>query len=166
MSYVTNQYYLHQKINILSLYLIIVSKFLSRRYIILNPNIDKIDEVLRKYVDNCNRKYDIYEVRCLLSLLTSADRVKHNKINSRSDSHYSFYIPKKLTLSRINQDRYYFSQIIEMRIGIVSSITHMTYDYYLKQPKSMVKIKLNQISSRDAKLINCSNRNTCHPLFR
>ena len=167
MSYVTNQYYLHQKNKHLkSLSHNCFNVSLIRRYIILNPNTDKIDELLRKYDDNYNRNYEIYEVRCLLNLLTTTDRVKYNKINSRSNPHHSFYIPKKLMLSKINQDRYYFSQIIQMRVGVNSSISHMTYAYYIKQPKSMGKIKLNQISSRDAKLINCSNRNTCHPLIR
>ena len=69
-------------------------------------------------------------------------------------------------LTKINQDRYYFSQITGMRISFTSSFSHMTYDYYLKQPKSMGEIKLNQISFRNPKLISCSNRNTCHPLIR
>ena len=60
----------------------------------LNPTNDKIDEVLRKYVDNYNRKYEIYEVRCLLKLLTLTDRVRFIEISSRSKSHHSFCFPK------------------------------------------------------------------------
>ena len=70
----------------------------------------------------------MYEVRCLLNLSTTTDRVRYIKVNSRSNSYHSFYIPKTLILTEINQDRYFFSQIIQMRISFISSISHMTYD--------------------------------------
>ena len=57
-------------------------------------------------------------------------------------------------MSRINQDRYYFSKIYEMRISFIGSIRKMTYEYYLEQPKPMFEIKLNEIISRNPKLIN------------
>ena len=46
--FVTNEFYLHQKRNILSHWLIINSRiYIIGRYINLNPIIDKIDEILR-----------------------------------------------------------------------------------------------------------------------
>ena len=36
--------------------------------------------------------------------------------------------------------------------------SHMTYDYYLKQPMPMCEIKLNQILHKNPQLINCPNR--------
>ena len=35
----------------------------------------------------------------------------------------------------IINNQHYFSQRIEMRFTFISSHRHMTYDYYLKQPK-------------------------------
>ena len=53
-----------------------------------------------------------------------------------------------------------------MRISFISSIRNMTHKYYLYQPKPMCEIKLNEIIAKNPKLINCLNRNFCHPLIR
>ena len=42
-----------------------------------------------------------------------------------------------------------------MRITFSTSLIVMTYDYYLKQPKSMGEIKLNEISAKNLRLIVC-----------
>ena len=52
-----------------------------------------------------------------------------------------------------------------MRFSFMSHIRNMTYEYYLKQPKSMCEIKLNKIIARNPKLIICLNRNTSHPFI-
>ena len=48
-------------------------------------------------------------------------------------------------LSEIEKKRQYFSRIIEIRIIFIRSIRNMTHKYYLKQPKAMCEIKLNEI---------------------
>ena len=53
-----------------------------------------------------------------------------------------------------------------MRISFVGSTLYMTYKYYLKYPKSMCEIKLNEIIAKNPKPINCLKRNTCHPLIK
>ena len=69
-------------------------------------------------------------------------------------------------LSEIDEKRYYFSKITEMRISFISSIRNMTHKRYLKQSKPMSEIKLNEITAINPKLINCLYRNICHPLVR
>ena len=39
------------------------------RYIILNSDFDKVEEIIRNYVNIYNKKYDNYGVFCLLKLL-------------------------------------------------------------------------------------------------
>ena len=135
-----------------------------RRSINLDPNFDEVDETMRKYVNNQNKKHEEYDVRCLIKLSTTRNRFRYIRINSQLSLHYSFYVPKKSTFSKINQDRHSFSQIFAMRITFISSIRHMAYDH--KKTMSMCEIKLNQILSRNPNLINCSNRNTFHPMIR
>ena len=53
-----------------------------------------------------------------------------------------------------------------MRICFISSIRKMTHKYYLKQPKPMCEIKLIETITNKPKLINCLNRNICHPLIK
>ena len=71
---------------------------------------------MRKFVKNYNEKYEEYVVPCLMKLLTTANRVRNIRIKPQSSSDYTIYVPEKLILSKINQDRYRFSQITEVRI--------------------------------------------------
>ena len=69
-------------------------------------------------------------------------------------------------MSTINQDRYYFSMVYGMRISFISSIENMTCEYFIKQSKWICELKLNEITARNPKVINCLNSKTCHPLIR
>ena len=41
----------------------------------------------------------------------------------------------------------------------------MTYDYYLKQPKSLCEIRFNQILAKNQQLIKCPNIQSNHRLI-
>ena len=72
-----------------------------------------------------------------------------------------------MILSRINQHRYFFSHIYEMRITFSSSIRdYITSDYYLKQPESLCEIRMNQILAKNPRLIKCLNKQSNRPLIR
>ena len=51
-----------------------------------------------------------------------------------------------------------FSQVLERRNTYISSLRHMTYNYYLKQPMPMCEIKLNQVIYKNPQLINSPDR--------
>ena len=74
------------------------------KYIILNPYFDKIDEILRKDVNIYNKEYDEYGIRCLIIILTNTNITKYIKLPTRSNMHYSHYIPKKLVLNRTDKE--------------------------------------------------------------
>ena len=81
-------------------------------YIILNPLFEEVDETMRSYVNSYNEKYEDFDVRCLLKLLMTTNRVRCIRINPQSSLHYSFYVPKKSISSKTIHDRYfYFSQL-------------------------------------------------------
>ena len=132
-----------------------------RRYIFSNPDFDEIDRILRKYVNIHNKDYEKFEIICSFKLLTTRKRVRYINVVSNSD-----IVLKKPMLSEIDKKPPYFPRIIEMRISFISSIRNMTHKYYLKQPKPMCERKLNEIIAKNSKLINCVNRNICHPLIR
>ena len=116
---------------------------------------------MRKYVNVHNKKYEKFEIICSFKLFTTGKRVRYINIASNSD-----IVLKKSIMSEIDKKRHYFSRMIEMRISFISSIRNVTHKYYLKQPKPMCEIKLNEIIAKNPKLINCLNRNICHPLIR
>ena len=41
------------------------------RYIILNPNFDEIDEIMRKYVNKYNEKNEYYDVRGFFEIINN-----------------------------------------------------------------------------------------------
>ena len=96
----------------------------------------------------------------------TTNRIRYIRNKPKSNLHFFFYVTEKLILSEINQDRYYFSQIIEKRNTFVSCIDHMTYESYIKKPISMGEINLNQTSFRNPNLINYLKRSNCHPIIR
>ena len=138
-----------------------------RRYNILIPNFDEIDATMKEYVNENNKEYEEIDVPSLFKLLTSTNRIRYIRMKPESSLHYSFYVlEKKLLLGRINQDRYYFSQVLEMRISFVSCIRSLTYNHCLKQPKPMGEMKVNEILAKNPQLINAVDRTNNHPLIR
>ena len=53
-----------------------------------------------------------------------------------------------------------------MGIGTVSSIRHMTYDFYFRPPMQMVKLKIDMIIVENVHLIETLDRSINHPLLR
>ena len=125
-----------------------------------------IDEIMRKYIIVYNKKYERYSVSCGLKLLTTTNRVKYIKINTKLNLDYFFNFSINSILSGLNQDRYYFSHIYEMRTTFSSSFRDMTYDYYLKQPLPMCEIRLNQILAKNPRLIYRLVRYSIYPNTR
>ena len=60
-------------------------KFIIRRYIFSNPDFDEIDKILRKYVNNHNKKYENFDFICSFKLLTTRKSVRYINIASNSD---------------------------------------------------------------------------------
>ena len=58
-----------------------------RRYILLKPDFDKVDEILRKYIDIYNTKYVEFSVHCLLKVLTNTKDIHYNRMTPRSNLH-------------------------------------------------------------------------------
>ena len=130
-------------------------KSIIKRYIILHPIFHEVCSILRRYIKKHNEKHVEFDVRCVLKLLTTTTRVGCIKGNPKSNLEFSFKLSENLILSRKNQDRYYFSEIIEMRVSFIDSTGDMTYDYHPKQSNSMCEIKLNATIPRNPKLILC-----------
>ena len=86
-------------------------------YIIFNPNISEIDEILKKYINISNKKYERKSISCKIKLLTT-NHVRYFRIITKLNLEYIFNFSKNSICSRINQDRYYFSHKYEMRITL------------------------------------------------
>ena len=59
-----------------------------------------------------------------------------------------------------------FSHISEMNIEFISNLRIITYDHYLKIPKSMLEWTLIKKLATNPNLIKAFNINTYHPLIQ
>ena len=53
-----------------------------------------------------------------------------------------------------------------MTLTFITSFNNITYEYYLKQPKSMLEGRLIEKLARNPKLIKAIDRTLSHPLIR
>ena len=127
-----------------------------RRYIVPNPIFDQIDEIMKRYIIIYNKKHEKYSLSCVLKLLTTANRVRYIRNNTKLI--WTSIFSKNSILSRIDQDRYWFTHIYELRITFSSSSRDITYDYYLKKSISMCEFRLDQKLDKNPRLIYRLNR--------
>ena len=52
-----------------------------RKFVILNPIFDQIDEIMKSYINIYNENYETFSVSFLLKLLTTTICVRHNRKN-------------------------------------------------------------------------------------
>ena len=61
---------------------------------------------------------------------------------------------------------YNFSHISEITLTFITNFNNVTYEYYLKQPKSMLEARLIEKIVRKPKLTKPFDRTLSHPLIR
>ena len=136
-----------------------------RRYIITNPDFDRVHEIVRKNANIYNKKYNKLSVLCLFKMLTKTKTIKYIRLSLRCLAHYLYCLLSKLMTNIISKEKDNLSQILEMRITFVSQFSFMTYIYYLKQKKPMCEIKLNQIMNRNPSFIKLLDKHQPHPMI-
>ena len=137
-----------------------------RRYLILNPDSDRMYDIVRKYVNIYNKKYDGSDVYCLFKMITKTNNIKYIRLPPRPHIHYLYCILTKSVLKRINKERDNISRILEMRITFVSQSKYVTSKQYLKQRKTMFEIILNRLLNRNPSLIKLLDRSLPHPMIK
>ena len=145
-------------------------KFLSMstisRYSITNPDFLHIENILKNYVFEYNKKFAFYLIICKWKIHFSDTSlvVQFQTWYSVYDSYYSrdYLLSKTKYFERQGHK---FSHISEMNITFITDIRNMTYKHCLQQPKSMLKWKLNALLAKNPKLIKIFG-NSSHPLIR
>ena len=97
-----------------------------RRYIIPNPNSNKIDDIIRKYLKIHWEKYKKLQVVLLLQILLPSNQIKYFRIQ-RSSYRYRLCLPDACFFSRMKTIKEnFYSQIIEIRNTFSSPSKNMT----------------------------------------
>ena len=80
---------------------------------------------MNRYINNY-KKSDSYLVNCVLNPVTITNLVRYIRIVTKPNLDYFFNFSKISILSRINEDRCYFSHINEMCITFSGSFRDIT----------------------------------------
>ena len=136
------------------------------RYSVTNTDFLHMENILKNYVLEYNKKFVFYLIICKWKLLFS-DTI----VSVKSTTWYSVsagYFLRHFVLSKIQfyvKLEYKISHIFEMNITFISDLRKMTYEHYLIQPKSMLESKLNAILAKNPELIKILG-NSSHPIIR
>ena len=89
----------------------ILDESIIRRYVILNPNINQSDEIMKKHLFNYNKGSERYSFACVLKPLSTSNRVRHTRNNTKLNLDNFFNFSKNSISSKINQNQKYFSHL-------------------------------------------------------
>ena len=133
-----------------------------------NPSFLHMQDILKKYVDDYNKKFVLYIIICKWKLHFS-DTTINIKSNRLYNIHRLGWNLRSYLISEIEyleNKGHKFSHISEMNIVFISNLRNMTYEHYLKIPKPMLEWTIIRKLATNPKLIKAFNINTYHPLIR
>ena len=145
-----------------------LSSCIISKYTVENPSFLHMQDILKKYVDDYNKKFVLYIIICKWKIHFS-DII----INIESNRLYNIHRPnwnlRSYLISKIEyleNKGHKFSHISEMNIVFISKLRNMTYQHYLQIPKSMLEWTMIKKLATNPQLIKAFNINTYHPLIR
>ena len=133
-----------------------------------NPSFLHMNDILKKYVDDYNKKFVLYIIICEWKMHFS-DTIINVKSNRLYNIHRPGWNLRSYLISKIEyleNQGHKFSHISEMNFVFISNLRNMTYRHYLQIPKSMLEWTLIKKLATNPKLIKAFNINTYHPLIR
>ena len=116
------------------------------KYIIMNPELCQINDIIINNVNNYNRRFEYYEIVCKWKLVFDNDI----SIDFKSKLMYrilvlSHNLGKNLKkLNHFKRPGLEFSHISETNITVRTRLYHMTYGNYMEQPMPMVERLINR----------------------
>ena len=145
-----------------------LSDSIINKYTVKNPSFLHMENILKNYVDDYNKKFVLYVIICKWKVHFS-DTI----INVKSDRLYNIH-PDGWNLRRtlfskigyLENDGHKFSLISEMNIVFITDLKNMTYENYLKTPQSMLEWTMIKKLANNPKLIKAFNIDTYHPLIQ
>ena len=145
-----------------------LSACIISKYTVENPSFLHMQDILKKYVDDYNKKFVIYIIICKWKLHFS-DIIIKIESNRLYNIHRAGWKLRSYLISKIEDlenKGHKFSHISEMNVQFISNLRNMTYRYYLQIPKSMLEWTIIKKLANNPQLIKAFNINTFHPLVR
>ena len=111
------------------------------RYIVENPSFLHMEDILKNYVDDYNKKFVLYMIICKWKLHFSDTiiNVKSDRLYNIHRAGWNLRRSLKSKSEYLENDGHKFSHISEMNIVFITDWRNMTYEHYLKIPKPMIE---------------------------
>ena len=145
-----------------------LSNSIISKYTVENPSFLHMQDILKKYVDDYNKKFVIYIIICKWKLHFSDITIKIES-NRLYNIHRAGWNLRSYLISKIEDFEnkgHKFSHISEMNVVFISKLRNITYQHYLQIPKSMLEWTMIKKLATNPQLIKAFNINTYHPLIR
>ena len=143
-----------------------VSENLIHRYNVNNPEFIQMENILKNYINDSNRKFAFY-ILFVKWKLHFSDVIIDVKSNTWFSISKGFRLRECLLreIRHLERRGHQFSPISNMNIIFRSDLRNMIYHHYLQVPKSMLQWKLNKIIVNNPQLVIVHGNNS-HPLIR
>ena len=120
-----------------------LSSLVVNRFAVKIPEFMIIDNVLKKYRNEYDKKLEIYTTNIYFRFVFDNNQILNVKITAMCSLVHQTYIRRNLlkkiySLER-KEDGYKYSFISEMKYEFVSCLSHMTFKNYLQQPKELIE---------------------------
>ena len=120
-----------------------------------NPSFLHVEDILKTFVDDNNKKFEFYLIFCKWKLHFS-DTIINVKSDRLYNIHHGGWNLRRDLMSKIEyleSNGHIFSLISEMNIVLITGLRNMTYEHYLKIPKPMIEWRLNAKLAKTPEII-------------
>ena len=137
-----------------------------RKYVIPKPKPNKLDNTIRKSSRLHYRKYEKFLVIYSVKLLMSSNQIKNIRRQFPLPRNQLCINDPFFSKVKIIKEHFY-SQILELRLTIVSRFKDMDFEYYLTKPKSVLEWRLCAVLDENPKIVCAFDyKRYNHPLHR
>ena len=102
-----------------------------------------IDNILKKYRDEYEKKFEAYTFNCYFSIVFDNNQILSVKLKGMISCFSPTFIGQKLLTKNYSlkryEDGYKYSFISKMKIEFTAYLSSMTFQDYLQQPKQMIE---------------------------
>ena len=131
----------------------------DKKTIIDNIDLDNIDKILNDYIENHNKKFDIYFVKCLFNISFDDNIYELDSVYVYNNESYKIIIQLLFFIDVMKSQGKIFNNISQMTIIINSDICNMTADYSRYMRLNPIERQINITFGKNSQLLNQISNN-------
>ena len=132
---------------------------INKKIIIDNIDLDNVDKILINYINNHNKKFDVYFVKCLFNINFDNVIYELDTVYVYIKESYKIIIQLLFFIDMMKAEGRNFHNISQMTIYINSDICNMTADYSRYMRLNPIERQINIIFSKKPQLLNQISNN-------